>query len=81
MTITRKYYNTVPGLWSVYEPDLGYVELLRVCRNGVGYNIILDPLVAPVGREVFYHPAGKLIFDSSLKFDPYETVYVRYKHN
>lgn len=79
--VTSKVYNTVAGLWVLYAPELAYVTPLWILREGKGHDITLNPLVAPVNRQVFYHNAGKLVFDSSLKFNPGETIQVVWKHN
>lgn len=61
MTIATKYYTTIPGLDVVHDPLWGPgTRILRVCREGRGYNII-GPAPASGSRDCQHDQHSKTI--------------------
>lgn len=84
--IDERYYTGTPGLSYLIEPELAFVTILTVSRNGEVYKEVTG---TPTGREFKYTSTGRIDFGSSLElvpvrigpFDTYqcEKVYVKYK--
>lgn len=73
-----KTFITTPGGIRFSSADLAYRNVLKVKRDGIGYDIIDTAPPAPA-RQVCYIPGlGQLIFDITNKFSPGEKIYVLY---
>lgn len=81
MTITTKLLLGNPGDSFVEDIGLANVIVLRVCREGLGYNTIVSGTAG--NREARYRSDGRITFDipfsGTLANDVREKVYVRYK--
>jgi len=81
---TTLYIVPVSGVNYFDAAQLANVTILRVCRNGMGYDLTTT---GPVGRSCKYTaPLGRIEFETDFNNDPTPTdveppdsVYVRYK--
>lgn len=73
------YYETTPGSYIITNAALVNVYILRVCREGVGYNKHKDDVTrTPLNREYTYDIlGGRIIFQTI--FSASERVMVRFK--
>jgi hypothetical protein len=87
MTTVSMIFPTLSGSYSIASPLLTNVVILRVCRQGVGYNTITG--TDPGNREARYiDSAGQLVFENPFEPDPDpsssleagEPIYVRFKY-
>ena len=76
MALKKIYITSVPGLGYVQAPELAYVEVMLVMREG---KMLVETTASPVGKE-FYHRVneGKIEPWTGLPFNG-EEVYVLYK--
>lgn len=71
------YLNTTAGQYTVNDSALIDADILQVAREGSTYTEVTG---TPSGRQFkFTASTGVLTFDSSLTFNPGETVFVMYK--
>lgn len=81
--IKTKFYVSETGAFSIVDPELIGVTILRVCREGVGYNIKVG---TPGTREYkFTITTGEVLFQEPFiiidvgPYDKRERVMVRYR--
>jgi hypothetical protein len=84
--IDERYYIGTPGLTYINEPELAFVTILTVSRNGVIYTEVGS---TPTGNQFKYTSTGRIDFGTELElvptrvgpFDTYrgELVYVKFK--
>lgn len=73
-----------PGQLFVEDISLSNVIILRICREGTGYNTKLTS--SPGNREAGYVSSGRVYFNNAFSGDPAvstdikETVYIRFKY-
>lgn len=84
MTIESRTFEGTSGTTIIDIPELAYVGILRVCRNGLGFNV---SLTSTGNRKVKFTPAlGRLEFVDPFEAPPSvgvvagEKIYVRYKY-
>lgn len=59
--IKTKQYYLIPETTIINDPELAYVNVLRVHREGLGYNVTQNTV--PGDREVVHEAsAGNLVF-------------------
>lgn len=67
---SRTYYGT-PGLYDIVIPDLAYVNILMVAREGAVHNQVLTT-PAEGSKEFYYEQAnGRIVFPSLSRFTSY----------
>lgn len=71
MTITSMVFTPMMGTTTFTDPILSYVTILRLCREGLGYN-----RTDTVGNRSFVHnvAAGSVTFENPFTGDPTSTV-------
>jgi len=84
--IDERYYTGTVGLTYIIEPELAFVTILTVSRNGMIYT---ETTGTPTGNQFKYTSTGRIDFGTALElvpvrigpFDTYqcEKVYVKYK--
>lgn len=85
MGLVEKVYNAPGGQYSITDPVLSYTSVLKVKREGLGYDIIITG--AAGNRQVLYETsAGRITFlipfnegGPGFPTDLQEKVYVLYK--
>jgi hypothetical protein len=84
MTIAEKTFTGIPGAFSIQDASLANVIPLRVCREGMGFTIVIA--TTPGNRDCKYEGGeGKLTFldafAGSLADDTTRSqIYIRYKY-
>lgn len=84
--IDERYYTGTPGLTYINEPELAFVTIITVSRNGV---ICTEVGSTPTGNQFKYTSTGRIDFGTAIElvpvrigpFDTYqgEKIYVKYK--
>lgn len=84
--IDERYYTGTVGLTYIIEPELAFVTILTVSRNG---SIMTEVSGTPTGNEFKYTSTGRIDFGTAIElvpvrigpFDTYqgEKIYVKYK--
>ncbi len=85
MGLVEKVYSAPGGQYSITDPVLSYTDVLKVKREGMGYDIVITG--SPGNRQVLYETmAGKITFlnpfiegGPGFPSDVQEKVYVLYK--
>lgn len=70
--VTSQTYSGVPGDTQIFAPELAYVRILGVKREGLGYNVFFG--LPPGNRQVEYDPAGFIKFDIPFTGDISDTM-------
>lgn len=83
MSLKTKTYSPMPGTYTVTDGGISYSRILKVKREGTGYNVIISG--TPSNGQVLYTSAtGTLTFNIAFNGDPTgasdltEKIYVLY---
>lgn len=90
MGVHKKYYNATPGAHILSAPELSYVTILHVEREGAMHRVINVPPTTGQRACQYLAPSGQLIFDADNPFGgipdpssstdlPGEKIYVLWK--
>jgi hypothetical protein len=63
--ITEAYYTGTPGLSYINEPELAFVTILTVSRQGSVYKEVAS---SPTGREFTYTSTGRIDFGTAIEW-------------
>jgi hypothetical protein len=84
--IDERYYTGTVGLSYIIEPEIAFVTILTVSRNGAIYKKVGS---SPTGREFVYTSTGRIDFGTAIEevtittpageYTQPEKVYVKFK--
>jgi hypothetical protein len=63
--IDERYYTGTPGLSYINEPELAFVTILTVSRQGSVYKEVTG---TPTGREFKYTSTGRIDFGTAMEW-------------